>query len=107
MGSSPFRDDREALRSVIEALQRENEALSGEVSLLRAEVDGLRAATPENQQAFARRLQEINDELRKRVAELEPLEGQVREYQRRLRFTEDRRLVGEFFRRLFRISSDR
>jgi predicted RNase H-like nuclease (RuvC/YqgF family) len=83
MATSPFRDDREALLSTIEALRRENEALGAEIRLLRSEVEHLRAATPENQQAFARRLQEDNDELRARVRELEPLEQVVRGYRRR------------------------
>jgi hypothetical protein len=85
MSESPFRDDREALRSTIETLQRENEALAAQVRLLQAENQQLRDATPENQQAFVRRLQQDNEELRARVTELEPLREQVKAYEHRFR----------------------
>ena len=83
MSQSPFRDDRVALMSAIEELQRENDSLGREVVGLRAEVQQLRDASPENTRAFVQRLQEDNDELRARVAELEPLREQAAAWRRR------------------------
>jgi predicted RNase H-like nuclease (RuvC/YqgF family) len=107
MDESPFRDDRTALRSIIEELQRENQSLAAQVRTLQAEIEQLREATPENQQAFVRRLQEDNEELRARVAELEPLRERVRTYEHRLR--RESNPFGPFeplIRRIFGDSSD-